>query len=607
MHHTALQVGSNRREIGRMPIRVLPAEVAAKIAAGEVVERPASVVKELVENSLDAGATEIKVEVRGGGKRLIRVADNGSGIPADEVELAFARHATSKISGVDDLTRIRTLGFRGEALASVAAVAQVTLLTRTAGEAMGTLLRLTDGHVTHREGQGAPVGTVITVQNLFATIPARLKFLRTDATERRHIDALVTRYAMAWPERRFTLLHDGRLTFQTVGSGRLHDALTKVYGLDVARQMIEVRSATDGQVGPESIAVEGYAGAPTLHRAGSDHITFFVNGRWVQDRMLTHALRQAYHTLLPAGRSPVAVIKVEIDPALVDVNVHPAKSEVKFRETDAVFRAVQRAVRRALIDQAPIPQVGGWAIPTQGGQWERRQALVGAGSEEARTAAQLAMEVQRTGPMVDAEGEPRLAFEPPRQLPPLRVLGQVAQMYIIAEGPEGLYLLDQHAAHERVLYERMSAQVTAAQVTSQTLLEPLTLELSPDLIAALEAHRDLLAGLGFQIEPFGGQTFLVRAVPAVLAQGGDLRQATINVLEEVIADRRPLEQEREERLIASVCKQAAVKAGQVLSHDEMRELVRQLEATAMPRTCPHGRPTMIHLSRIQLEREFRRR
>jgi DNA mismatch repair protein MutL len=593
-----------------MPIRILPAEVAAKIAAGEVVERPASVVKELVENSIDAGATEIKVEVRRGGKRLVRVADNGSGIPADEVELAFARHATSKLSGVDDLVRIRTLGFRGEALASIAAVAQVTLLTRTAEEAMGTLLRVVDGRIAHREGRGTPAGTVVTVQNLFATVPARLKFLRTDATERRHIDALVTRYAMAWPDRRFTLLHDGRLTFQTVGSGRLHDALAKVYGLDVARQTIEVGSTSTSQVGTESIAVEGYVGAPALHRASSDHITFFVNGRWVQDRMLIHALRQAYHTLLPVGRSPVAVIKIELDPALVDVNVHPAKSEVKFRETDAVFRVVQRAVRRALVDQAPVPQVGGWAAPTQDGQWERRQALVGAGSEEARAATQLAMDVQRTAPAVGVEGEPGFAFESPRQLPPLRVLGQVAQMYIIAEGPEGLYLLDQHAAHERVLYEKMSAEHTAAQVTSQTLLEPLTLELTPDLVSALEAHQDLLAALGFQMEPFGGQTFLVRAVPAVLVQGGsrvDLRQAMINLLEEAVASRRPLEREKEERLIASVCKQAAVKAGQALSHEEMRELVRQLEATTMPRTCPHGRPTMIHLSRTQLEREFRRR
>lgn len=587
-----------------MPIRILPADVAAKIAAGEVVERPASVVKELLENSIDAGATEIKIKVQKGGKRLIQVADNGCGIPADEVELAFARHATSKISGVDDLVRIRTLGFRGEALASIAAVAQVTVLTRAAGETMGTLIRLADSRLVHREGRGAPAGTVVTVENLFATIPARRKFLRTDATERRHIDALVTRYAMAYPDRRFTLIHNDRLTFQTVGSDHLHDVLVKVYGLDVARQMIKVVSlpVNQDELQTTGIAVQGYVGMPSLHRASRDQITFFVNGRWVQDRMLTHALQQAYHTLLPVGRSPVAVIRIDLDPASVDVNVHPAKSEVKFHEPNAVFRTVQRTVRQALVDQAPIPQASRWASPGQGEQWERRQALVGAGVE---TETQLPLAVQRVA-STDKESTP--AFEPPRPLPPLRVLGQVAQMYIIAEGPEGLYLLDQHAAHERVLYEQMLAQQAAVEEVSQTLLEPLTLELPLELMSVMETHRDLLVKLGFQIEPFGGQTFLVRAVPALLAHSEtDLRQVMVNVLEETLAGRQPLEWEKEERIIASICKQAAIKAGQTLSYQEMCELVRQLEATTMPRTCPHGRPTMIHLSRSQLEREFGRR
>ena len=592
-----------------MPIRILPIKDAAKIAAGEVVERPASVVKELMENSIDAGATEIKIKVRDGGKRLIQVADNGRGIPAAEVELAFARHATSKIASADDLCRVRTLGFRGEALASIAAVAQVTLLTRVAGEAMGTLIRLADSQITHREGRGAPTGTVVTAENLFASIPARRKFLRTDATERRHIDALITRYALAYPERRFILMHNERLTFQTTGSGNLDDVLATVYGLDVARQMVRVSSSSikgsnddDGEKG--KIDIQGYVGTPSLHRAGRDHITFFVNGRWVQDRMLVHALRQAYHTLLPVGRSPVAVIKVDLDPASVDVNVHPTKNEVKFSEPNTVFRALQRAVRRALVDQAPIPQVGGWVSPGQDAQWERRQALMGAGEGASGGAAQLAMDVQRT----DALG---LTSEPPRQLPPLRVLGQVAQMYIIAEGPEGLYLLDQHAAHERVLYEQMSAQRAAAKVVSQTLLEPFTLELPPELATVMETHRELLAGLGFQIEPFGGSTFLIRAMPVILTQGGqggqDLRLALVSVLEEALAGRQPLEREKEERVIASVCKQAAIKAGQTLSHKEMSELIRLLESTTMPRTCPHGRPTMIHLSRMQLEREFGRR
>ena len=586
-----------------MPIRVLPAEVAAKIAAGEVVERPASVVKELIENSIDAGATEIKLEVQGGGKRLIRVADNGCGIPAEEVELAFARHATSKISGVDDLGRIRTLGFRGEALASIAAVAQVTVLTRSPQETMGTFIRLADSRITHREGRGAPAGTIVTVENLFATIPARLKFLRTDTTERQHIDALVTRYALAYPDRRFALTHNKRLTFQTTGSGILHDVLIKVYGLDVARQMIEISSLPAGQDESETegIVVQGYIGTPSLHRSRADQITFFVNGRWVQSRILTHALRQAYHTLLPVGRSPLAVLNVKLDPASVDVNVHPAKSEVKFHQPNVVFRAVQKVARRTLIDQSPIPRIEGQAAG-QDEAWQRRQALRGAG------ATQLAIEAQRTAPVEGIEGQAGLLSTPPRRLPPLRVLGQVAQTYIIAEGPEGLYLLDQHAAHERVLYEQISAQRVAAQVHSQTLLEPLTLELPPELVTVMETHQGLLAELGFQVEPFGGQTFLLRAVPVFLTRSQiDLRQAMLNVLEEALSGQQPLARAKEEQIIAGVCKQAAIKAGQTLSGTEMRELVRQLEATTMPRTCPHGRPTMIHLSRMQLEREFGRR
>ncbi|MFQ5813089.1 MAG: DNA mismatch repair endonuclease MutL, partial [Anaerolineae bacterium] len=288
-----------------MPIRVLSEEVASKIAAGEVVERPASVVKELVENSIDAGAREIKVEVRQGGRRLMRVIDDGTGIPADEVELAFARHATSKIASVEELSSIATLGFRGEALASIAAVSQLTIVTRAAEEdggtpRVGTLLRLEGGKVTHRQKKGCPQGTVITVENLFYNVPARLKFLRAETTERKHIDGLVYRYGMAYPHLRFSLLNDGRLTFQSLGSGELYDVLIEVYGLEVAQQMIEVRSSETNDLG--LVDVHGYISPPSLHRANRSYLTFFVNGRWVKDRMLSYAVSEAYRTLLPTGR-----------------------------------------------------------------------------------------------------------------------------------------------------------------------------------------------------------------------------------------------------------------------------------------------------------------
>lgn len=585
-----------------MPIRVLPPEVAAKIAAGEVVERPASVVKELIENAIDAGATEIRIEVRQGGKRLIRVADNGCGIPAAEVELAFARHSTSKLSSVEDLTRIITLGFRGEALASVAAVSHLTMLTRTADEPVGSCLRLEGGNLLNREGRGCPVGTMITVENLFYNIPARLKFLRSETTERQHIDQLITRYAMAYPQLRFSVTHEGRLTFQSTGSGRLSDVLIKVYGLEVAKQMLAVSSSppdeeNDSSQDEQVPQVNGYVSVPTMHRANRDHLTFFVNGRWVRDRMLAYAVEQAYHTLLPVGRHPLAVLQVHLDPAELDVNIHPTKSEVKFLRSERVFATVQKAVRRTLVEQAPIPgispQPGQWTAT----EWERRQALITA--ERERLPTQLTLDAQRPDTL------PTPAQQAEDRLPPLRVLGQIARTYIIAEGPSGLYLIDQHAAHERILYEHFIAQ--KEQNAAQTLLEPTILELPPDQIAVIEEQLPILSRLGFVIEPFGGNTYLVRAVPAVLV-GTDLRQALAGIVDELAEGRlSPLTHEREKRVIASVCKQAAIKAGQVLSDEELRELVRQLEQTTMPRTCPHGRPTMIHLSQAQLEREFGRR
>jgi DNA mismatch repair protein MutL len=596
-----------------MPIRVLSEEVASKIAAGEVVERPASVVKELVENSIDAGARGIKVEVRQGGRRLMRVIDDGTGIPADEVELAFARHATSKIASVEELASIGTLGFRGEALASIAAVSQLTIVTRAAEENVGTLLRLEGGRVAQRQKKGCPRGTVVTVENLFYNVPARLKFLRSEATERKHIDGLIYRYGMAYPHLRFSLLNDGRPTFQSLGTGELYDVLIKVYGLEIAQQMIEVRSPKSDVLSPETddlgprtsdlglIDLYGYISPPSLHRANRSYLTFFVNGRWVQDRMLSYAVSEAYHTLLPTGRYPIVVLRLELDPSQVDINVHPTKSEIRFLDSNAVFAAVQKAVRRTLVDQAAIPRMTGlpsqWAVPDM----ERRRRLV-----EVGTQAQLGLEAQRTAGIKAPS-----AFEFPEsaKLPPLRVLGQIAQTYIIAEGPEGLYLIDQHAAHERVLYERLMAEQAKMAVTSQALLEPLIIELPFQSGMAGGESLEFLNRLGFDIEPFGGDTVLVRAVPVMLAQG-DIVEAIVEIVDGLaeggaVGTGEEAASIAERALISLVC-HSAVRAGKILSMEEMRDLIRQLEGTAMPRTCPHGRPTMIHLSAEQLAREFGR-
>ncbi len=583
-----------------MPIHVLSEEVASQIAAGEVVERPSSVVKELVENAIDAGARDVRVEARAGGKGFIRVTDDGCGVPAAEVELAFHRHSTSKLSTADDLARITTLGFRGEALTSIAAVSRVTFVTRATDEPVGTLLRLEGGRVVTRQESGRPPGTAVTVEDLFFNVPARLKFLRSERTERRHIDGWLTRYAMAYPALRFTLAHDDRVVFQSPGNDRLRDVMVAVYGLEVGAAVLEVIS--DDQHPAPSIQVTGFISPPSLHRANRGYITLFVNGRWVRDVRLTYAITQAYHTLLPTGRYPLAVVMVRLPPEEVDVNVHPAKAEVRFRDGDVVFRAVQRAVRGTLLERSPVPVAARplttW--PASPAQWgERRERLAGLRPRPA--GEQLRLKGEMPGVAL-----PGTSSAPATgKLPPLRVVGQVGATYIVAEGPEGMYLIDQHAAHERVLFEQLLAERQRAEVTSQVLLEPQPVELAPEAASLLEEYLEVLGGLGFQVEPFGGTTMLVRALPAIVAEVDPAR-----VLEDVAAaletGAAPLAGAAEEAVARHVCKRAAIKAGQVMAREEMEELIRALEQCASPRTCPHGRPTMIHLSVEQLAREFGR-
>ncbi len=627
-----------------MPIRILPANLVSQIAAGEVVERPVSVVKELIENAIDAGATDLTIETRDGGRSFIRISDNGSGIPAAEVELAFGRHATSKLASAEDLNHITTLGFRGEALASIASVAKVTCLTRSRDETVGTRLTVDGNAIVERSSSGAPAGTVITVEHLFYTVPARLKFLKSDTTERRQIDALVSRYAMAYPAIRFNLTHNGRTSFQTTGNGSLVDVLIAVYGLEVAEQMIPLTPqppvglpTTDSASSEEGkrVRVSGYISAPALSRANRNDMTIFVNGRWVQERSLNAAVLQAYHTLLMVGRFPLFMIRVEINPEDVDVNVHPAKTEVRFRNSDMIFHTVQRTVRRTLLEHAPVPQVqpstpvSAWqpvfdthTAPSQIARLEHLRSLQPVQSSTEQKSANQRSEIgdQRSGQATETEapavvGSLSSEVEPPTadsqlpithyQLPPLRVIGQIGATYLIAEGPDGMYLIDQHAAHERVLYERFMADKAALNVAVQQLLDPVTVEVSPDESALLEEHRKVLSNIGLQLEPFGGSTWLVRSIPALLIND-DIRVALNELIADLIAGDLPFAANEEAKLITRVCKRAAIKGGQVLSMQEMNELIRQLELCGAPRTCPHGRPTMIHFSASQMAREFGR-
>ncbi len=598
-----------------MPIRILPPEIADKIAAGEVVERPASVVKELIENALDAGARAVRVEIREGGIRLIRVVDDGSGIRSEEAALALRRHATSKITSAADLEAIRTLGFRGEALASIASVSRLTLTTRHRKESLGVHLAVEGGEVKTREAVAHPAGTTVVVEHLFYNTPARRKFLKSPRTEAGHVHRLITRYALAYPEVRFTYVSEGRVVFQVTGSGRLLDVLAAVFGQDVAGQMVPVGAVTMPWPEPSATAdVWGYVGRPNLHRANRQQIVLFLNRRWIRDYALTQAVVQAYHTFLPVGRYPLAVIHVGLDPHLVDVNVHPTKAEVRFREPRAVFAAVQKAVRSAIAGLAPVREVeasGGWARPP--GWAERRRSLVDAGSGQ-QSELNLRLEgaaagLPRSQPEAAAAEQtsaPMSAGAESGLLPLLRVIGQVGATYIVAEGPDGLYLIDQHAAHERVLYEKLMAERAAQGVVpGQQLLEPVPVTVDSELAALIGEALDALHEVGFHIEPFGTGTYLVRAVPAILSGQNPAR-----VVEEVargLAEEENLAAKAvEERLVTLICKRAAVKGGQVLSEAEMRALVRALEACQTPHTCPHGRPTMLHITAGELAKLFGR-
>jgi DNA mismatch repair protein MutL len=591
-----------------MPIRLLSSEVSSQIAAGEVVERPASVVKELIENALDAHAQGVTVFIADAGRTLIEVADDGFGIASAELELAAARHATSKLVRSDDLFHISTLGFRGEALASIGSVSRMTMSSRVENEKEGARLRVEGGIAGKVEKVGAPVGTVMRVEDLFYNVPARLKFLKTDVTERRAIDSLVTRYALAYPNVRFKLAEGKQVSLQTAGDGDRRAILAALYGVDTAKQMLEVMADDDPSTSSGRMSLTGFISPISLTRSNRKEITFFVNGRWVQEFSLTTALLQAYHTLLMVGRYPLTALFLDIAPEDVDVNVHPTKAEVRFRSQDKVFSFVQRSTRKALLAYSPAPSVSPllWgARPTERREVGMDWSMAAEASDQLPVdGGQLTVGSDQSS--VDSEQPSNLQPSTFSAVPLLRLIGQIGTTYIVAEGPDGLYLIDQHAAHERVLFEKLMAQHDMKKIPSQSLLTPAVVTLPPQSANLLTSQLPFLNHFGFEVEEFGANTFQVRAMP-VLFTGGEPSAALRALVEDFEEDEAPLQTEVEARLAARVCKRLAVKAGQVLSNEEQRALLSDLESCGSPRTCPHGRPTMIHLSVDMLERQFGRR
>ena len=645
----------------RRPIRTLDEQLVNRIAAGEVVERPASALKELIENALDAGAMRIEIEAEMGGRRLIRVRDDGIGMTRTDALNALQRHATSKIASDADLTRIATLGFRGEALPSIASVSRMDILTRAFEEDTGTHIVVEGGEVKTVEEVGAPIGTTVTVRDLFYNVPARLKFLKSVPTELGHIIETVTRYAFAYPDVSFRLVHERQELIFTPGNGDLLTAAASIWGRETVQGMVQVDYERDG------IRVWGLIAPPHQTRPTRQHQYFFVNLRPVRNKTLTAALDEAYKTLTPEKRYPACILLVGIDPRQVDVNVHPAKIEVRFQREQAVFEAVVNAIRAALLQHGMIPS----ALPPSE---SRRQVITPARPPDAETIHQILM--QRAGlapaetvgtpahaePPVDAaetpahpaavgmpahpeplagasEMPPRPAADPfaatvsvplpapapPDETPPLleteplqtahlpfahllddlQILGQVRNTYIVASTRQGLVLIDQHVAHERVLYEQLCYKRGALPIPKQHLLTPETLQLSRRDALLLQEKLPELEAIGFELEPFGADAYLIRAVPAALK--GDPVQTLRDIIDELVelsvSKRLPVA--REQIWITTSCK-LAVKAGDPLSMPEMRKLIEDLARTENPYLCPHGRPITIILTWHEIERKFKR-
>lgn len=595
-------------------IKVLPPEVAHKIAAGEVIEGPASCVKELVENSVDAGATQITVEISNGGLDLIRVQDNGSGIAKDELKLAFQPHATSKIDSADDLFALYTLGFHGEALPSMASVAKLTLYSRPAEQEKGFKIWQQQGDWLV-EPAGTPPGTTVEVRDLFYNVPARLKFLKSPSTERRRVLELSTRLALAHPHIAFRVISEGKTVLATPGNGRLLDAILLVQGNNVAHELIKFKKGFAwGQV-------QGYLGSPRLAKGNRSGQIFVMNGRVIQNNTMRAALEKAYEGRLPSRTFPWAVLVLELDPKLVDCNVHPAKSEVRFAQDQAIFSDLLHAVTSALAGENLAP-----ALQSQ----EKEERSAAAPSRpQAPIQAQLAWNPEsweqmdqvlksyrerrkdpgKASPPLLREAAP--SFQPPAKstededvrvlLRTGRIIGQLHQSYILLEVPQGLWLIDQHIVHERILVEKLKEDWEKAAVHIQEIL-PQHLDFTPSEALLVEEALGLLAEFGLELEPFGSNSFLLRGVPASLAEsGGNWKEEIL----EIASSAKKTTAQKEQALITLACK-GAVKAGQYLDEREIRALLDGLAETENPFTCPHGRPIIIRLENQELLRRFGR-
>ncbi len=598
-------------------IKILPDHVINKIAAGEVVERPASVVKELIENSIDAGAGEIFVDIEQAGSRLIRITDDGCGMSKEDARMAFLRHATSKIADDEDLAAIRTMGFRGEALSSIASVSQVRLLSTLRGEPSGVMLEIEAGKVKSVADAAAPPGTSIEIAHLFYNTPARLKFLKSAGTEFSHILSAVSRQAMAHPSVRFRLTHNKRKLLDLPPSASVKERAFQLYGSEISENVIVFSGGQGG------VHVHGLIGRPAYSRADRTHQDFYVNHRAVKNPSLTHALYAAYGDMLMRDRHPVGFIFIEIDPAFVDVNVHPAKAEVRFRNQSQIHDLIRDVIRSGLREHGmPVIEAN---IPADSHGAEVREALAdyldvrAPGAIAAAERKPISLFGRRKGDLranglqfeSDLPSREKTSPHLPLQsglLPEhdLFPIAQVHDSFIIAQSREGMAIIDQHAAHERVLYEKLQDQFGMGPVPVQNLLVPDQVELGPAQSILLSEYLLELHNLGFIVDDFGNGTFVIKAVPSLLV-GADYRKLLLDILDEVTArgSSGKIDQLRDEILSVMAC-HPAIKIHRHLAYREMDELVSSLFKCRMPHTCPHGRPTVVRFSMDDIKKMFKR-
>jgi len=610
-------------------IHRLDASLVNKIAAGEVIERPASVVKELLENAIDAGAGSIEVELVDGGATLIRVSDDGSGMPADELPLAIAPHATSKIASADDLFRVATFGFRGEALASIAAVSQVRLVSRPADLPAGAEIRASDGELEGPRPAAAPPGTTIEVRNLFFNVPARRKFLRQTGTETGHVTEQIARVALAHPHIAFRQVHQGREMRNLPATSDRRERIADFYGPELAADLFVVRRQERG------LTIEGLIAPPAAARATSKWQYVMLNGRFINDRAINYAIREAYRGLVEPSRSPVVFLFLTIDPSAYDVNVHPTKIEVRWREAGLVQSQVLAILRETLLsrDLTPRMSVPSAAIAATDDP-DRAMRVRAAIADFLRSAppAQRTMEYpappRAVAPRIDRLDEPAAQAEPPRPAPqpgvgeaaaenseqraatpsdstPTRAL-QVHNTYLVVESAEGVIIVDQHALHERVLYEQLRARILSGPLEAQRLLLPETLDVSAAQKSAAEQHTDLLARVGIEFSSFGPNSLAVQAFPSFMGNV-DVRSFARDLLDRLAeAGHTESEETLVHRVLDMMACKAAVKAGDPLAADEIDALLAQRHLIDRSSNCPHGRPTSLSLSLRDLERQFKR-